>query len=115
MPRLTIKFSHEYQKLPNAFSARLVHACVVNLKDLHPEFIEYDTTYYASKSLHKGEKRHFQLKSGKYIMLMFLANEPMGRSLFTTLRPAWPTAKVDYYVRNVGNVFAIDIDPEYDK
>lgn len=102
---LRIKFSHPYQKLigePGHIikTAKLLGVFPIRLEYQGPELLSYDT-----------DNGKFRLpKKGLYIMLFF--EKPCegglsGRNLFTTLRPAWPGHKVDYYKRKIGMDFEI--------
>ena len=102
---LKIKFSHPYAKLigePGRVikTAKLLCVHLINLEDQSPDFLSYDT-----------DCGHFQLpKQGQYIMLLFekpCAGELAGRNLFTTLRPAWPSRKINYYKSKIGMEFEI--------
>jgi hypothetical protein len=96
----SIKFSHRYLKLgvlgnrnDMAYTARLVAVQVVDLEDLHPEFLAYDT----------DNGRYELPKRGKYLLLLFHA---VG-GLFTTLRPAFPSRKEEYYRSKIGQEFDV--------
>lgn len=100
MKRPSIKFSHRYVKLgvlgnrnDQRYCATLVSVQVVNLDDLPPEFLAYDT----------DEGRYVLSKRGKYLLLLFIA---VG-GLFTTLRAAWPPHKEKYYRGNIGKEFDV--------
>lgn len=102
MPK--IKFSHLYRKLMdcqahNTTDAKLLLVQEINLEDMHPAFIEYDT----DNGLYELPKK------GKFLMLTFLkymCGEP--QHLFTTLRRHTPQ-KADYYRQQIGKVFDVEI------
>lgn len=109
-----IKFSHRYQKLlksNNEFAqcvvieeATLLHVQVVELAELHPEFLAYDT-----------DRGTYQLpKKGKYLMLIFRKSHKIYYSptnLFTTLR-RWTPAKEDWYRAAIGETFTVEINED---
>lgn len=97
----TIKFSHNYGKLDgcNFSRSRLLAVQEVNLKDLPKDFIDYDTSYRIGFS-----HLNYGLKNGKYLLLIFWSGK-----LFTTLRPAYPSRKVEYYKSKIGEEFEIKI------
>lgn len=100
MKRSTIKFSHCYRKLQDqGDEAQLLQVLEVNLKNLSRPFLNYDT-----------DEGLFKLpKSGAYMMLIFLGK----RGLFTTLRPCFPTAKLEWYKSKIGKLFDIKIEPQF--
>ena len=94
--RKRIGFSHRYPKIHGQTSARLLAVNPISItKNTPRELLEYDTSY---------EGGHFELKRGKYIQLVFLGN--LGIQ-FCTIRPAFPSRKVDYYNGAVGEWFDI--------
>lgn len=94
--RKRIGFSHRYPKIHGQTSARLLAVNPISItKDTPSELLEYDTAY---------EGGHFELKRGKYIQLVFLGNLGIP---FCTIRPAFPSRKVDYYNGAVGELFDI--------
>jgi hypothetical protein len=111
MKQPTIKFSHGYTKLLNAFvpheNAKLLEVLTVNLEELSTHFLDYDT-----------DDGTFQLpESGKFLCLLFLKPKTDGSynvsdyaaaNLFTTLR-RWTPAKETYYRSLIGENFAIEI------
>lgn len=96
-----IKFSHLYKKIVAIGSrfVRLVQVLDINLDELSPAFLAYDT----------DQGKYTLPKRGKYLMLIFESN---GK-LMTTLRSAWPPKKAEYYKEAVGETFEIKI--EYDE
>lgn len=99
----TIKFSNDYHKLAgvaNGSLCYLIEALEVNLEDLSPEFLSYDTGYWGG---------HYKLpKKGKYLLLFFLNIKGVD-ILYTTLR-RWTPKKAEYYKKNIGEVFVTEID-----
>jgi len=97
-----IKFSHEYKKILVAngflYRATLLEMLEVDLKDLHKPFLDYDT-----------DEGKFELpKSGKYLLLIFHGYY----GIFTTLRPAFPKSKVDYYKNSIGETFQVVVQED---
>jgi hypothetical protein len=94
---LQIKFSHEYPKLHNQKSARLLAVEIAPVWDLLPDFVEYDTAY--------GDGEHFVLPRGTIIVLTFAGN---NRIPFTTLR-SYGHQKYAWYKSQIGQTFEIVI------
>lgn len=99
---MKIKFSHYYNKLfadgKAIKRAKLLETIPVNLEDLHPSFIAYDTDNGA-----------YELpKKGKYIMLIFAKG---NNDIFTTIRRFTPQKFEDYKAKR-GEVFQIIIEEE---
>jgi len=96
-----INFSHKYNKMPYGFeSSKLLDVLPVQLEDLSPEFLRYDTSY-----LDGGEEKQYQLPiSGKYVILLLQASSGAG-PMWTTIRSRWPPEKLEYYRSHVGEVF----------
>ena len=97
---LTIKFSHKYDKLramDEHEQPKLLQVLDVELSDLSPDFLDYDTAIVGGG--------YYKLpKKGKYLLLMFEGNH----GLFTTLRAAWPPQKAAFYRNNIGNRFTVE-------
>lgn len=99
-----IKFSHRYPKLLNfkgqyIDKARLLNVSIVNIAELNPEFLRYDTN--------NGQYKY--PKSGTFILLLFFKlGEGVNGStnLFTTLR-TFEAVKYDFYSRNIGATFSV--------
>jgi len=100
---LVIKFSHKYPKLMGlegefVEEAKLLEVVVVDLEDLSPSFLEYDSDY---------GKFEFP-ESGRYLMLIFL--KPDSNNLFTTLRKG--TEEIEHKYRSgIGKKFKIGFKP----
>lgn len=95
----TIKFSCRYRKLNAAPDglAQLIEVIDVELGDLSPAFIAYDT-----------DGGQYKLPGrGKYMMLIFLGSE----GIFTTLRSTYPRTKIEYYRSKIGEQFSIQLPP----
>lgn len=99
MPKKTpvIRFSHAYRKLCDACAgtnvAQLIAVLPVNLEDLHPAFIDYDT-----------DSGKYELpKKGAYLLLLFRSR----RGIFPTLRRDYPSTKRAYYQAKLGETFEI--------
>lgn len=94
-----IKFSHAYNKLldldcSTIRTAKLIEIMVIDLEELHPWFVAYDT-----------DNGKYKLpKKGKYIMLIFL--KPKEFNIFTTLRRYTP-GKYGFYQGKLGCDFNI--------
>ena len=105
----TIKFSHCYPKLLDRqgkmITSAILLACIpVDLYDISQEMREYDTSYLATE----GKLEEYPLpRKGAYLLLIF--KKPGGFDLFTTLRSAFPTSKVEYYTKKVGFEFDVKI------
>lgn len=103
----TIKFSHRYNKLKyagNPMTAKLIEVIPVNRKDLSEQFIAYDTLYWDDD----GEPHFYELKAGKYLLLVFLTHS----GIFTTVRPArgrftGEGEKEKYYRDMIGKEFDV--------
>jgi len=103
----TIKFSHAYTKLLDEHNdvieyATLIDVHHVDLANLHPKFIAYDTDNGA-----------YQLpKKGIYLKLTFLkppeSEGTCAANLFTTLRRS-TVSKDRFYHDAVGEVFIIEV------
>lgn len=98
---LRINFSHKYNKMPFGFeSSKLLDVLPVQLEDLSPEFLRYDTSY-----LDGGEEKQYALpKTGAYMILLLQAGSGAG-PLWTTIRSQWPPEKLKYYRGHIGEVF----------
>jgi hypothetical protein len=97
----TIKFSHNYLKLPPNWQgkkATLLFVREIELEKQTSLLIDYDTLY-----LDRGESKHYPLpKKGKYLLLLF---ECEG-TIFTTLRRStWQ--KLNYYNDNIFQEFEL--------
>jgi len=107
-----IKFSHVYEKLKHTCEgilippeyATLLEVFLVNVEDLHPCFIEYDTLYFDTDP---NQRRwvHYKLPTGKVLVLLFKS----GCFLFTTIRRYTPR-KYEYYLNSRGEEFKIVFD-----
>ena len=100
----TIKFSHKYHKLlridcKDGHEARLLHVFEENFKNIKRSLSQYDCLY---------PQGSYQLpKSGKCLVLLF---QHQDGQLFTTIRTAFPTHKVDYYKGAVNEIFKVSIE-----
>jgi len=92
-----IRFSHPYRKLMDACAgtntAQLVAVLPVNIEDLNPAFLDYDTD---------GGK-YVLPKKGEYLLLLFRSR----RGIFPTLRRAYPASKRAYYESKLGETFEV--------
>lgn len=100
----TIKFSHEYEKLKALGShdcATLLEVFEIKLQDLSPQLLIADTLYREN-----GELKEYKLpKTGNYLLLLFEGDNGM----FTTIRSAFPSRKVEYYKSSVGEMFKVKV------
>ena len=98
-----IKFSHHYCKLgrPTVESATLLQVLDVKKSELSKDFLYYDTRIV--------DGTNYPLKSGAYLLLIFQSVQ--SDLVFTTLRPAWPTAKTEYYKSKMGEMFDVVLTP----
>lgn len=94
-----ITFSHQYSKLYHnkelISHAMLILVQIINLEDMHHQFIDYDT----------DEGKYKLPNKGQYLLLLFKKNRYQP-NLFTTLR-CHTTEKEAYYKSKVGEVFTI--------
>lgn len=107
--RPVITFSHLYQKLLDEHndmieSATLLDCTLINLEDLHPAFLTYDT----------DNGKYSLPKQGQYLQLLFLKPKEgeyvSATNLFTTLRRHTPQ-KHNYYTSMVGREFEVRYRP----
>jgi len=95
-----IRFSSNYPKLHNQTTAELIAVRPIKINKSTPkEFLEYDTK--------NCDGNYYELKSGNYLQLIFLGNLYIP---FCTIRSAFPESKVNYYTKNIGEVFNIAIE-----
>ena len=115
MPK--IKFSHRYRKLEpsgdEVKKAVLLEVFKAKTEDLHPAFIEYDTTYWQfQKETEFGKIYHekrYKLPKGDIIVLLFKIKHYF--CLFTTIRRYTPK-KYEYYRKMRGKEFDIIVEEE---
>ena len=99
MSKKTIKFSHEYWKMPIDYSpSQLIAVIPINLEDLSSQFIEYDTRI-------RGGGHYNLPKKGRYLLLLLITK---SGQLWTTIRK-WHVQKEAYYTDNIGLLFEIVI------
>ena len=95
---LNIKFTGEYNKMPEDYnSSILLDVAQDYTENLSPEFIEYDTR--------RKDGTQYPLPDGKIIMLFLLTKKG---HLWTTLR-RFTQRKWEYYRSNIGNQYEIII------
>lgn len=104
-----IKFSHWYEKLNHIYNTNCKHKeCVLlaifktHRKDLHEQFVRYDTEFWDELSM-----KHYELPKTDLLVLLFVSNVN-GYSLFTTTRK-WTPQKEQYYKSKVGKLFEVEI------
>lgn len=97
MPRIT--FSYPFKKLISDYylikTAKLLQVLPVDLSDITQEMIDFDTDF----------GKYSLPPKGAYLMLIF---QKSAGDLFTTLRRETP-AKREYYTRNIGQIFEIEV------
>ncbi len=104
-----LKFSHKYQKMfysviESEFIpkiATLIEVFVVDSKDLHPRFVEYDTIYWDEE---KNNWAYYKLPKGKVLVLLLKTNN----MIWTTIRRFTPK-KYEYYKKKRWEDFVIVI------
>lgn len=104
---LKINFSHEYskmeyneeRKIPK--KAILMEVFKIDSRDLHPRFIEYDTSYFDKE---KNNWAYYKLPEKEVIVLLLKTNE----MIWTTIRRFTPK-KFEYYRKNRWQEFKIFI------
>lgn len=97
MKQLKIKFSHKYVKFPKLYTpSQLIEIFKVHFRDLHNEFLNYDT-----KTLIDGA--YYKLPDDYLIVLILLAD---NNRLWTTIR-RYTEVKYKYYEKNIGSFFDI--------
>ena len=83
----TIKFSHEYKKMPEGFeNSILMEVLIADRADLHTGFIEYDTAIVGGGN--------YSPPRGKLLVLLLMAHK--SAELWTTVR-RWTPEKEAYY------------------
>jgi hypothetical protein len=98
----SIKFSHDYQKLPEKWEgtkAMLMALTCGNIEELEkelPGFLKYDTTF-------RGEEGRYPLDFKDAIILFFVHES--GKP-FTTIRREYPS-KYNYYFESCGDWFEL--------
>ena len=103
----SIKFSHRYTKLPGRVQhgsiVRLIEVLNSRFEDLHPAFINYDTTTV------EGETYPLP-KKGNCLVLLFIGDGVTwdAAELFTTVRRATPEKEM-YYKRQRGEQMIVEI------
>lgn len=96
-----IRFSHDYPKLWNQKTAKLVAVETVTVSDgLNPSLKEYDT-----KTVEGG---YFHIADGEYLQLVFVGDLGIP---FSTLRKM-NYENLDYYKSHVGKWFEVVIEGE---
>jgi len=109
----TIKFSHDYEKLPEgwenteAILLAVVPQSISYLKGAVPKFLDYDTKF-------RGKQGSYPLTFENALVLFFV-HINSGKP-FTTIRRDYPR-KADYYKNSVGDWFTLvpTIDKEATK
>lgn len=103
----TIKFSHDYWKLPvgaiNGGIAKLLYVQKIKLEEQTTFFLNYDTTIRQKDEL--GHAFYPLPDKGDYLLLLF----DCDGTIFTTLR-RYTEEKSLYYLNNIGNYFQMVIE-----
>jgi hypothetical protein len=106
MKQPTIKFSHEYYKMPVCVKTRttyLVGVTKVPFSLLPESFISYDTIY-----TEKDKPAYYPLPKGDLILLTLFTDSEQTPTVWTTIRRYIPK-KYDYYVGLIGSSVRIEI------
>lgn len=106
---LTLKFSHDYLKLPPNWEdkgAKLLACMTVDRKSLPQAFIDYDTAYVGTDKI-----EHYPLPEGQLLVLFFMVQiEGEDGAIawwgFPTCR-SWNKDKAEYYGMHVGEYFKL--------
>ena len=94
----TIRFAHVYSKLPpDPSPSTLLEVFTVNVDDLHPNFVEYDTRIV--------DGGNYPLPVGKVLVLLLQSE---SGALFTTIRRCTPS-KREHYRGLRGKMVEIDV------
>lgn len=111
---LKIKFSEEYSKMLNnrygetPRKAVLLETFIAETEQLHPRFIEYDTSYFDKK---ENNWAHYKLPKGKVIVLLLRTEFAGEVMMWTTIRRYTPQ-KFEYYKKNRMEEFEIVINKD---
>ena len=101
-----IRFSHRYRKMPTdedlAKGTVLVSIQSLEKESLHPNFLNYDTSYGDIDIF--GDSKHYPLPEGRVLLLLLLTN----KHLWCTIRSYTP-GKEAYYYSMVGKPIEIVI------
>lgn len=93
----SIKFSHDYVKMPpNPDPSRLVEVFVIN-RSLHQSFVAYDTAIV--------DGGNYALPDGKLLVLVLVSGDGV---LWTTVR-RWTPKKETYYREQRGKSMGVKI------
>jgi len=100
----TIKFSEDYDKLPNVWDGTqalllaVYPVSVEKIKNTYTSFWKYDTAI-------RGKSKHYELNFKDAIILVFM-HYNTGR-LIPTIRRNY-REKFEYYVNSIGETFALE-------
>lgn len=99
---ITIKFSKIYKKFPPTFEGTyLTDVELVNLEDLDPDFLEYDTV--------ATDGSHYALpKKGRYMILWLFTTDGLAAHRWQTIR-RWTSEKEAYYRAHVNEEVRIEV------
>ena len=112
MNKFKINFSHNYPKLHNQKTARLLAVEFRDRKELDEKMVIEDTLYIVEEGARKGCRAFYPLKTSKYMVLVFLGDKLIP---FTTIRSCWPPDKVEHYQSAIGQVFDLIVEVKEDK
>lgn len=116
---ISIKFSHEYLKMPdeiswgNGMANPTYLMAVIPFEDesCSKKFIDYDTVYIGKDP--DDKEYHYELPQGKKILLLLQTESPcvdgQGAHNWTTIRRFTPE-KYDYYKKHLGEKVKIEVD-----
>jgi len=111
---LKIKFSEEYSKMLNNRQgeaprrAILLETFIAETEQLHPRFVEYDTSYFDKK---ENNRAYYKLPKGKVIVLLLRTEFADEVMMWTTIRRYTPQ-KFEYYKKNRMEEFEIVINKD---
>jgi len=104
----TLKFDHDYAKIPDKISAhnvRLLAAIRVHRDELSQQFIEYDTMYFTKH----GHVKHYDLSTDKTFLMLILGSTALAQTpIWTTLRRDTKENR-DKWLPEVGKIIKCEI------
>lgn len=104
----SIKFSHEYFKMPSGIKSRktyLLGVTVIHYSQLPSGFIFYDTLF----SKDNKTMEHYPLPKTQLIILTLFTDSELSPKVWTTLR-RFTQQKYDYYNNLIGKEIKIIIE-----
>ena len=106
-----IKFSHQYDKMLNneyteiPTKAILMEVLLTKSEELHPRFVEYDTSFYSDDLKNCG---YYKIPKGLCLVLILKTEGVDKDMIWTTIRRHTPQ-KYEYYKKSRGEEFEIEI------